>query len=98
MDLLVSLSSGFTFSLSSNARASTVEQVAGFEAQVRELQSIGAKKIFREQISSVASRAQLEGAIDFCREGDMLVVCKLDRLARSVRDLVRIIEKAPRRN
>jgi hypothetical protein len=47
---LVSLSSGFTFSLSSNARASTVEQVAGFEAQVRELQSIGAKKIFREQI------------------------------------------------
>jgi DNA invertase Pin-like site-specific DNA recombinase len=59
---------------------------------VRELQSIGAKKIFREQISSVASRAQLEGAIDFCREGDMLVVCKLDRLARSVRDLVRIID------
>jgi hypothetical protein len=51
-----------------------------------------AKKIFREQISSVASRAQLEGAIDFCREGDMLVVCKLDRLARSVRDLVRIID------
>ena len=42
---------------------------------MRELQSIGAKKIFREQISSVASRAQLEGAIDFCREGDMLVVC-----------------------
>jgi DNA invertase Pin-like site-specific DNA recombinase len=53
---------------------------------VRELQSIGAKKIFREQISSVASRAQLEVAIDFCREGDTLVVCKLDRLARSVRD------------
>jgi DNA invertase Pin-like site-specific DNA recombinase len=74
------------------ARTSTVEQVAGFEAQVRELQSIGAKKIFREQISSVASRAQLEAAIDFCREGDTLVVCKLDRLARSVRDLVRTID------
>ena len=74
------------------ARTSTVEQVAGFEAQVRELKSIGAKKIFREQISSVASRAQLEAAIDFCREGDTLVVCKLDRLARSVRDLVRIID------
>jgi len=70
-------------------RTSTVEQVAGFEAQVRELQSNGAEKIFREQISSVASRAQLEAAIDFC---DMLVVCKLDRLARSVRDLVRIID------
>src|SRR5580693_6968029 len=63
-----------------------------FRQGQRELQSIGAKKIFREQISSVASRAQLEGAIDFCREGDMLVVCKLDRLARSVRDLVRIID------
>jgi DNA invertase Pin-like site-specific DNA recombinase len=74
------------------ARTSTVEQVAGFEAQVRELQSIGAKKIFSEQISSVASRSQLEAAIDFCREGDTLVVCKLDRLARSVRDLVRIID------
>jgi DNA invertase Pin-like site-specific DNA recombinase len=49
-------------------------------------------RLFREQISSVASRAQLEGAIDFCREGDMLVVCKLDCLARSVRDLVRIID------
>jgi len=74
------------------ARTSTVEQVAGFEAQVRELQSIGAKKIFREQISSVASRAQLEAAIDFCREGDVLCVTKLDRLARSVRDLCRIID------
>jgi DNA invertase Pin-like site-specific DNA recombinase len=51
------------------ARTSTLEQVAGFEAQVRELQSIGAKKIFKEQVSSVASRSQLETAIDFCREG-----------------------------
>jgi len=47
---------------------------------------------FREQISSVASRAQLDAAIDFCREADTFVVCKLDRLARSVRDLVRIID------
>ena len=66
------------------ARTSTVEQVAGFEAQVRELKATGAKKIFREQISSAASRAQLEAAIDYCREGDTLVVTKLDRLARSV--------------
>lgn len=51
------------------ARTSTLEQVAGFKAQVRELQSIGAKKIFKEQVSSVASRSQLEAAIDYCREG-----------------------------
>ena len=75
------------------ARTSTVEQVAGFEAQVRELKATGAKKIFREQISSAASRAQLEAAIDYCREGDTLVVTKLDRLARSVRDLCRIIDE-----
>jgi DNA invertase Pin-like site-specific DNA recombinase len=74
------------------ARTSTVEQVAGFDSQVRELQSIDAKKIFKEQVSSVASRSQLGAAIDYCREGDVLCVTKLDRLARSVRDLCRIID------
>ena len=60
---------------------------------MRELQAIGAKKIFKEQVSSVASRSQLEAAIDFCREGDTLVVCKLDRLARRCEGfLVRIID------
>jgi DNA invertase Pin-like site-specific DNA recombinase len=74
------------------ARTSTLEQVAGFDSQVRELRLIGAKKIFKEQVSSVASRSQLEVAIDYCREGDVLCVTKLDRLARSVRDLCRIID------
>ncbi|MGO8844290.1 MAG: recombinase family protein [Methylocella sp.] len=73
-------------------RTSTIEQHAGFEAQLKELKSIGAKKIFSEQISSVSSRAQLSAAIDFCREGDTLVVTKIDRLARSVRDLCKIID------
>ena len=75
------------------ARTSTVDQIAGFEAQLRELDAANCKKIFREQVSSVAVRAQLEAALEFAREGDVLVVTKLDRLARSVADLMAIIQK-----
>ena len=76
------------------ARTSTVEQVAGFEAQIRDLKAHGCEKVFSEQLSSVDSkRAQLEAAIDFCRDGDVLTCTKLDRLARSVADLVKIEER-----
>jgi DNA invertase Pin-like site-specific DNA recombinase len=75
------------------ARTSTVEQKAGLEAQLRDLKAAGVKKTFSEQLSSVDSkRDRLEAAIDFCREGDVLVCTKLDRLARSVADVV-VIEK-----
>lgn len=72
------------------ARTSTLEQEAGFGAQVRDLKAAGCERLFAEQISSVAQRAQLEAAIDFAREGDTLVVTKLDRLARSMLDLMNI--------
>ena len=75
------------------ARTSTLEQIAGFEGQIGELQGSGCEKIFREQVSSVAARAQLEAALEFCRQGDALVVTKLDRLARSVTHLGHIIER-----
>ena len=76
------------------ARTSTIEQKAGFEAQLRDLKALDVGKIFREQLSSVdGQRAQLDLAIDFCREGDVLVCSKLDRLARSVADLVKIEER-----
>ena len=65
------------------ARTSTIEQQAGLEAQQRDLRTAGCRKIFFEQTSSVGPRAQLEAALDYCREGDTLVVTKLDRLARS---------------
>ena len=74
------------------ARTSTVEQTAGFEAQLRDLAAAGCDKVFREQVSSVAARAELERALDFVREGDALVVTKLDRLARSIRDLCGIVD------
>lgn len=75
------------------ARTSTVEQVAGFEAQGRELKEAGATKLFSEQVSSVATRPELEAAIDFVREGDTLMVTKLDRLARSVANLIDIVAR-----
>ncbi|GJD97307.1 recombinase family protein [Methylobacterium iners] len=73
------------------ARTSTLEQEAGLEAQVRDLTALGCEKLFREQVSSVATRKGLEAAVEFCREGDTLVVTKLDRLARSVVHMGKII-------
>lgn len=75
------------------ARTSTLEQVAGFDAQKRDLEAAGCKKVFAEQVSSVAQREQLEAAIDYLRDGDSLVVTKLDRLARSMRDLLDIVAR-----
>jgi DNA invertase Pin-like site-specific DNA recombinase len=77
------------------ARTSTTEQEAGLEAQVRDLQAAGCTKIFREQVSSLSDRAQLERALEYLRGGDTLVVCKVDRLARStvgLWDLVKRLE------
>jgi len=76
------------------ARTSTAEQVAGFEAQKRELEALGAERIFAEQISARKDeRPQLEALLGFVRAGDVVIVTKLDRLARSVRDLMNIIER-----
>ena len=78
------------------ARTSTTDQIAGFEAQITQLKTSGVEKIFQEQVSSVQKRVQLETALDFIREGDILVVTKLDRLARSVRhlgDITEILDK-----
>ena len=79
------------------ARTSTLDQTAGFEAQLAELAQAGCEKVFREQVSSVAPRAQLEAALEYIREGDVLVVCKLDRLARSTQHLLEIVERVKRK-
>lgn len=79
------------------ARTSTVDQMAGFESQITELRSIGCEKVFQEQVSSVGNRVQLDAALEFVREGDVLVVTKLDRLARSMRDLMSIIHQLERK-
>lgn len=79
------------------ARTSTAEQNAGLEAQLRDLRATGCTKIFSEQISSVAERSQLEQALEFVREGDSIVITKLDRLARSTSHLLYIVEELDRK-
>lgn len=80
------------------ARTSTVEQVAGFDSQIAELEKIGCQKIFKEQVSSVGKRNELDAALDFVRDGDVFVVTKLDRLARSVAHLCEIVDLLGKKN
>jgi DNA invertase Pin-like site-specific DNA recombinase len=61
------------------ARTSTLKQEAGLAAQLRTLlEREGCEEVFQEQVSSVEQRAQLEAAIRCLRQGDRLVVTKLD--------------------
>lgn len=74
------------------ARTSTLDQKAGLEAQLEQLNTAGCEKVFQEQVSSVdvQARQQLSDALEYLRAGDALVVTKLDRLARSVAHLVEL--------
>jgi DNA invertase Pin-like site-specific DNA recombinase len=73
------------------ARTSTLDQEAGLEAQKKALTKAGVEKLFVEQTSSVGPRPVLEGAIEFSRDGDVLVATDLSRVvARSVMDFCRI--------
>ena len=74
------------------ARTSTLEQEAGLEAQVRDLKAKGCDKIYQEQTSSIGPRPELAAALDFLREGDTLMITKLDRIARSVLHMGEIIK------
>ena len=74
------------------ARTSTFDQIAGLEAQIAQLTTTGCTKLFQEQVSSVAERPQLDAALQFLCEGDTLCVHRLDRLARSTTDLLRIVD------
>ena len=69
------------------ARVSTDGQ--SVEAQVRQLAKAGCSKVFREVASGAKTdRAQLRKALDRLEAGDVLMVTRLDRLARSTRDLL----------
>lgn len=69
------------------ARVSTDGQ--SVDAQVRQLVKAGCAKVFRETASGAkTNRAQLRKALDQLAAGDVLIVTRLDRLARSTRDLL----------
>lgn len=77
------------------ARTSTREQLAGLEAQVKELNAAGCERLYQEQLSSVKvdKRQQLDAALDYAREGDVFVITKIDRLARSLPHLLEVIRR-----
>jgi DNA invertase Pin-like site-specific DNA recombinase len=69
------------------ARVSTDGQ--SVDAQVKQLRTAGAEKVFRETASGArADRVQLRRALGQLEKGDVLTVTRLDRLARSTRDLL----------
>ncbi|KFL48597.1 invertase/recombinase like protein [Sphingobium sp. ba1] len=74
------------------ARVSSTSQ--SLDIQHEALAAAGAEKVFSEKVSgrSTIDREQLAMATSFARDGDTLIVTRLDRLARSVADLHRIIE------
>ncbi len=78
-------------SLVGYARVSTLEQ--DYKLQLDALEKLGCDKIFAEKKSgsSRTDRTKLEECLDYLREGDTLVVTRIDRLARSLRDLQNLV-------
>lgn len=68
------------------------------DVQQTALTDAGCEKIYAEKVSGVGERAELQAALQFLREGDTLVIYKLDRLGRSLKDLLDIIEQLQKRN
>ncbi len=78
------------------ARVSTEGQT--LDAQIAQLRAAGCAKIYREKISGARSdRDQLRRVLNTLEAGDVLIVTRLDRLARSTRDLLNIIESIAER-
>src|SRR3954447_10953743 len=74
------------------ARVSTLDQNP--QLQLDALKAAGCSKVFVEKASgSKEDRPQLQAALDYMREGDALVVWKLDRLARSMKQLIGAIDQ-----
>src|SRR6201984_1300092 len=73
------------------ARVSTVDQNLALQRDA--LTEAGCAKIFTEQMSgAVQNRPALHDALEFARSGDTLIVWKLDRLARSMKQLIETVE------
>lgn len=73
------------------ARVSTLDQ--DHTTQIEKLESINCKRIFTEKKSGTTkeSRTALADCMEYLREGDTLAITKIDRLARSARDLHNIV-------
>lgn len=69
------------------------------DTQIEKLTTFGCEKVFREKRSGASrdKREAVNAALEFCREGDVLVITKLDRLARSMFDLQEITKTLNRK-
>ena len=73
------------------ARVSTEDQ--NLDGQLDALKAAGADRLFADKITGTArSRPELDRLLDQLRQGDVLIVTKYDRLARSLRDLLDIVD------
>lgn len=73
------------------ARTSTADQ--SLDLQLDALKSAGCGRIFSEQVSGTRDdRPELARALDYAREGDVFVVWRLDRLGRSIRHLLGVVD------
>jgi DNA invertase Pin-like site-specific DNA recombinase len=71
------------------ARVSTISQ--NLDTQIQSLKNSGCEKVFREKTTGAnMNRPQFKALMKFLREGDVLYITRLDRLARSTRDLLNI--------
>ena len=77
------------------ARVSTRDQ--NLDMQLSALHGAGCEQIYQEKVSGIKERPELERCLQSLRSGDMLVVYKLDRLGRSLKNLVEIIDDLTRR-
>lgn len=74
------------------ARVSTQDQ--SLDLQMDELKKAGCEKFFSEKMSGAKDdRPQLEACLEYLRKDDVLVVYKLDRLGRSTKQLITLIEE-----
>ena len=76
-------------------RVSTGKQAASIEAQEAQLKKAGCEIVYKDENESGGkrNRPQLNKALEHIRKGDVLVVCKLDRLSRSMIDLLTILKQ-----
>ena len=72
------------------ARVSTKNQ--NLDLQIDALKKAGCDKIFFEKKSAVKERAEFQRCLEYLRDGDTLVVWKLDRLGRTMKQLINLIE------
>lgn len=73
------------------ARVSTKEQ--HLDMQLEALKAAGCEKIFSEKMTGrQQNRPELDACLSFLREGDTLVVYKLDRLGRSLKNILTLLE------